>query len=184
MSILEERSDQLKLTEHEGILLSGILRQQPVTAYQLFRATEASPVTSINASKGQIYPAIRRLKARGFVAAQRVAADARKSEKLYVTDRGYAAVRQWTLTLNDSHIMLDDPLRTKVLSFDVLSRTERLEWIASAKALVKKRREILDEYNRTVKLPYQGFAYRSAVEMLRLKMEWLDDLLYEVAGSD
>ncbi len=57
----------MKITEHEGMLLALMLRQQPVTAYQLFRFFETSPVTSINASKGQLYPAIRRLRERGLI---------------------------------------------------------------------------------------------------------------------
>ena len=45
-------STDAKISEHEGILLSLVLRQQPVTAYQIFRMFEQSPTTSINASKG------------------------------------------------------------------------------------------------------------------------------------
>ena len=74
----------LKVTEHEGLLLALVLRQQPVTAYQLFKIFEQSPVTSINASKGQLYPAIRRLKARGFLTARKVAGDGRNAEDLQV----------------------------------------------------------------------------------------------------
>jgi hypothetical protein len=63
----------------------------------------------------------------------------------------------------------------------LLSRNQQVEWIVSAKALVKKRREILDEFNQSVTLPYQDLAYRSAAEALRSKMEWLDELLYAIA---
>ena len=175
---------EAKITEHEGMLLALVLRQQPVTAYQLFRMFEQSPVTSINSSKGQLYPAIRRLRERGLLAARKVAGDGRKSEELSVTDAGQAAVREWTRNIEPQHIVLDDPLRTRILSFDVLSRKERLEWIARAKALVKQRRAIVDEYNSSVDVPFQAFAYSSVTETLRLKMEWLDELLYHVASPE
>jgi len=177
-------STEAKITEHEGMILALVLRQQPVTAYQLFRMFEQSPVTSINSSKGQLYPAIRRLRERGLLDARKVAGDGRKSEELSVTDAGQAAVREWTRNIEPQHIVLDDPLRTRILSFDVLSREERLEWIARAKALVKQRRAIVDEYNASVDVPFQAFAYSSVTETLRLKMEWLDELLYHVASPE
>ena len=174
----------MKITEHEGMLLALVLRQQPVTAYQLFRMFEQSPVTSINSSKGQLYPAIRRLRERGLLDARKIAGDGRKSEELSVTATGQAAVREWTRNIEATHIVLDDPLRTRILSFDVLSREERLEWIARAKSLVRQRQAIVDEYNRSVEVPYQDFAYTSVVDTLRLKMEWLDELLYHVASPE
>ena len=173
-----------KITEHEGMLLALMLRQQPVTAYQLFRFFETSPVTSINASKGQLYPAIRRLRERGLIEGRKVAGDGRGAAALSVTKAGEGAVRAWVQEIDGAHIALDDPLRTRILSFDLLSREERLQWIARAKALVKQRRAIVDDYNKSVTVPYQDFAYASVVDALRVRMEWLDELLFHVASSD
>jgi|KBSSwiStaDraftv2_1062776.scaffolds.fasta_scaffold49605_2 DNA-binding PadR family transcriptional regulator len=180
----QDLKSETKVTEHEGMLLALILRQQPVTAYQLFRFFETSPVTSINASKGQLYPAIKRLRERGLIEGRKVAGDGRGAEALSVTDAGRDMVRSWTRAIDATHITLDDPLRTRILSFDMLSRDERLEWIVKAKALVKQRRAIVEEYNQSVTVPYQDFAYASVMEALRVKMEWLDELLFHVAPSD
>jgi len=180
----QDLKSETKVTEHEGMLLALILRQQPVTAYQLFRFFETSPVTSINASKGQLYPAIKRLRERGLIEGRKVAGDGRGAEALSVTDAGRDMVRSWTRAIDAKHITLDDPLRTRILSFDMLSRDERLEWIVKAKALVKQRRAIVEEYNQSVTVPYQDFAYASVMEALRVKMEWLDELLFHVAPSD
>jgi DNA-binding PadR family transcriptional regulator len=175
---------QQGVSEHEGMLLALVIRQQPVTPYQLFRIFERSPVTSINASKGQIYPAIKRLKARGLLTGKAVAGDARKSEELSITPEGKLAAREWARAIDSSHVVLDDPLRTRVLSFELLSREEQLEWIAKAKALVKERGALLDEYSRSVSVPHQPIVHRSATELLRTKMEWLDELLYAIALKD
>jgi hypothetical protein len=70
-----------------------------------------------------------------------------------------------------------------MLSLDALSKSDRLQWIAEAKALVKEKREILDDYVRTVEVPYHRIATLSAMEALRIKMEWLDELLYAVASD-
>ena len=180
----QDLKSETKVTEHEGMLLALILRQQPVTAYQLFRFFETSPVTSINASKAQLYPAIKRLRERGLIEGRKVAGDGRGAEALSVTDAGRDMVRSWTRAIDATHITLDDPLRTRILSFDMLSRDERLEWIVKAKALVKQRRAIVEEYNQSVTVPYQDFAYASVMEALRVKMEWLDELLFHVAPSD
>lgn len=179
----QEASIEVDVTEHEGMLLSVALRQQPVTAYQLAKAFELSPITSINASKGQVYPAVRRLKARGFLNARKLKGDGRNSEELEVTAAGKEAVRAWVLKLEDSLIVVDDPLRTRMLALELLTDAERLKWTIKAKSLVKRRREVLDDYNRSVTVPYQEIAYRSVVESLRVKMDWLDELLYAVTSA-
>lgn len=160
------------------MLLALVFREQPITAYQLFKIFEESPVSSINTSKGQIYPAIRRLKERKLVQARKVSGDGRGTEELSLTAAGLEAVKGWVMRLDDSHLVLDDPLRTRVISFDVLTKEEKLEWIATAKELVWKRRQLLDQYDQSVEMPYQEFAYKSVAESLRLKMEWLDQLLF------
>ena len=174
----------VKLTEHEGMLLGLLVRKQPATAYQLYKEFEQSPVTSINTSKGQLYPAIRRLRERRLIESTKVAGDGRKAEELSVTKEGLAAVREWVRSINGSHVVLDDPLRTRMLSFAVLTKEERLEWVGTAKALVKGKREIVDRYNRSTSIPYQQTAHQSVAEALRIKMEWLDELLYAVVSEE
>ncbi len=170
-----------KLTENEGVLLALIMRQQPCKPYELHKIYEQSPVTSINASKGQVYPAIRRLRERGFVTATKVDGDGRNPETLTVTEAGRAAVKSWVSAIDDSHIVLDDPLRTRLLSFDLLSNQERLEWIARAKELVKERADRLTRYDNAVTVPFQDHVARSSRSLLELKMGWLDELLYDFA---
>ncbi|HET9813981.1 MAG TPA: PadR family transcriptional regulator [Sphingomicrobium sp.] len=178
------RANAPALSEHEGMLLALIIRQQPATAYKLLKIFENSPVTSINASKGQLYPAIRRLKERKLIAARKVRGDGRNVEELEVTRLGQAAVREWVMDVSENHVVLDDPLRTRILSLDLLSREERLEWAARAKELVKKRGEAIEAYNRSVSVPYQAFVHRGAMEMVDSKAEWLDELLYHIARGD
>lgn len=178
-----KKAADARLTEHEGMLLALLSREQPVTAYQLYRIFEQSPVSSINASKGQLYPAIRRLRERQLIEASKVVGDGRNAEELCVTKPGLDALRRWVKDIDLTHVVLDDPLRTRMLSLDVLSKGDRLQWIAQAKALVKDKREVLDEYVRAVEVPYHRIATLSAMEALRIKMEWLDELLFTVASQ-
>jgi len=178
------KSAKLELTEHEGMLLALLAREEPATAYQLYRIFEDSPVSSINTSKGQLYPAIRRLRERGLVAATKVAGDGRKAEDLRVTPEGLAAVQKWVREIGAAHVVLDNPLRTRMLSLDLLTRAERMEWVARAKALVRAKQASVDEYLQSVSIPYQQSAYQGITETLRVEMEWLDELLYVIVGDE
>lgn len=169
------------LTESEGSLLSLVLRQQPVSGYELYRLHKQSPTNRLNASKGSVYPLIKRLKARGLIASQSVAEDRRKTELLSCTRAGEAAVADWVRTLDLSDINLDDPLRTKLLSFDCLTRVEQIEWVVEAKALVAAKVDELDAFNNAVSVPYQQLAYKNARETLRVQDQWLDEVLLFIA---
>jgi DNA-binding PadR family transcriptional regulator len=176
------RAEKTRLTENEGVLLALVLRQQPVKPYQLHKIYENSPISSINASKGQVYPAIRRLKERGLLESKKVEGDGRNPETLVATDAGVEAVRGWVNDIEDSHIVLDDPLRTRLLSLELLGPQERLEWVARAKALVKERSERVEAYDKSVTVPFQEHVARNARGMLEAKMSWLDELLYDLAS--
>ena len=56
------RKSQLSLTENEGTLLALVARAEPITAYQIAKVYEESPVSNFNTSKGKIYPMIKRLR--------------------------------------------------------------------------------------------------------------------------
>jgi DNA-binding PadR family transcriptional regulator len=168
------------LTDNEGSLLGLVLRRQPVTAYELHRVYEQSPVTSFNASKGSLYPLIKRMKAAGLLAAAPKQSRGRNAESLHCTEAGEKAVSAWLRSLKSSHVMLDDPLRTMMLSLDRLSRDEQIEWVAEAKSLVAARMEQVEAYSASVSVPFQEIAHRGAMDMLRGKMAWLDQLLYVI----
>ena len=169
-------------TYREIPLLALIARQQPVTAYQLFKIHEQSAAGSINSSKGTVYPAIARLKARGLATAKAVRGDRRKSEDLYVTDLGIAAVKDWAKAIDVSLVIIDDPLRARILSFDLLTREERMEWVARAKEAVKIMASRVEDYP-SIQAPFQELMHKNANELLRAKMQWLDEVLYEVAAQ-
>jgi len=165
------------VTANEGSLLALVLRRQPVTAYQLFRIYELSPVTSFNASKGSLYPMIARLKAAGLLEGQRIKGDARRSESLRCTPAGRDAVKTWVMDLRPGHVALDDPLRTKLLSFDCLSEEEQLAWVQRALALVAERTVLVERYATLVTVPFQEHAHQSALDALDTKRRWLEKLL-------
>jgi len=181
------RKSQLSLTENEGTLLALVARAEPITAYQIAKVYEESPVSNFNTSKGKIYPMIKRLREAGLLRARSVKGDARGTERLETTSKGRQAVRAWIKDIRPSHLLPEDPLRTKVQSFDLLSREERIEWVSELKVELLKKVEQLEQYGREVTVPYQELVHENAMRSLRSRMDWLDLVLNQVvrqAGRD
>ena len=68
------------------------------------------------------------------------------------------------------------------MAFDLLSEKERLEWIIDAKAKIAQKIEKLDAYHAELDVPFEKFVYDNSISALRMRMDWLDRLLF--AHSD
>lgn len=170
------------LSEHEGALLDVVRRHEPVTGYQIVQIYQKNPVASFNKSKGQIYPMIRRFNKAGLIEGSIVEGDGRGTETWCCTDAGIQALRQWSRQISDALLLLDDPLRTRVMAFDLLSEKERLEWIVDAKAKIAQKLEDIETYHADLEVPFERFVHDNSVSALRMRMDWLDRLLF--AHSD
>ncbi len=168
------------LTDHEGTFLSLVLRIQPATAYQVTKIYEESPVSNFNTSKGKIYPLIRRLVERGLLAKRPVPGDGRGAEELLCTAKGEQAVRDWVMQIHPTHILLDDPLRTRVQSFGLLSQDEQIAWIVEVKEQLHAKLAELEAYRKEVEVPYKDFLHDNAVQSVRARMDWLDRMLFGI----
>jgi DNA-binding PadR family transcriptional regulator len=168
------------LSDHEGTFLSLVLRIQPATAYQVTKIYEESPVSNFNTSKGKIYPLIRRLVDRGLLAKKQVPGDGRGAEALSCTAEGKKAVRAWVGQIRPNHLLLDDPLRTKVQSFGLLSREEQIAWIVEVKEQLHAKLAELEAYRKEVDVPYKDFLHDNAVQSIRARMDWLDRMLFGI----
>jgi DNA-binding PadR family transcriptional regulator len=169
-----------RLTDDEGTFLALLIRVQPATAYQLSKVYAESPVSNFGTSKGKIYPLVERLARRGLLKKSKVAGDARRSDRLECTTRGQDAVRAWVMEIKPTHLLLDDPLRTKLQSFELLSRDEQLEWIVTAKAGLQQKLDELELYAAEVTVPFKTQVHDNAVSSVRSRMEWLDRVLTSI----
>jgi DNA-binding PadR family transcriptional regulator len=174
--------DSRSLTDHEGTFLSLVLRVQPVTAYLVTKIYEQSPVSNFNTSKGKIYPLIRRLEERGLLKKKVVAGDRRGTEELLCTSEGRKAVKQWVKEVRPTHLLLEDPMRTKVQSFDLLSDKERMDWVIEAKAQLHRKLAELEAYGKGVDVPFKAIVHDNAVSSIRARMDWLDRMLFSMSG--
>lgn len=171
---------RLSLTDDEATLLSLVVRGEPLTAYQIAKIYEASPVSNFRTSTGKIYPMIRRLRRAGYLTAKTVEGDARGTEQLSITDSGRQAVRTWIMEIRPNHLLPEDPLRTKVQSFALLSREERLEWISELKLQMLEKLSVLEEYGRDTAGSFEDLVHDNAVKSVRSRMDWLDLVLKSI----
>ena len=169
-----------ELTDHEGTFLSLVLRIQPATAYQVTKIYEESPVSNFNTSKGKIYPLIGRLVERGLLGKKKVQGDGRGAETLFCTAEGKKAVRAWVKQIRPTHLLLDDPLRTKVQSFGLLTREEQIAWIVEVKERLHEKLAELEAYKKEVEAPFKDFLHDNAVSSVRARMDWLDRMLFGI----
>ena len=81
------------------------------------------------------------------------------------------------MEIRPTHILLEDPLRTKLQSFDLLSRDQQLEWIVQAKVELQAKLDELETYATEVTVPFKELVHDNAVCSVRCRMDWLDRVL-------
>lgn len=183
MDVAEREADQIDLSENEGLLLSLSVRLGSVTAHQLYLIFEGSPLGSLNASKGSVYPIVRRLKERGLLIGKPVPNDGRRSELLMATEKGREAVKSWVARITSTHILPADPLRARLPSLDLLSRDEQLQWISRAKQLNHAKADEVREYAQRTSFTFDEVVHNSALLALAAQARWLDELLAAVLAG-
>jgi DNA-binding PadR family transcriptional regulator len=82
------------LTGFEHVLL-GTIDSEPRSGYQLKKVFSASPSSVYQPSPGALYPALRRLEARGLLRAEQIS-NGRRDQRLYhATEAGHAIHLDW-----------------------------------------------------------------------------------------
>jgi len=122
----------------------------------------------------------RRLTEAGYLKARRVPGDGRRTEQISTTKLGKAAVREWVKATPPHHLLLEDPFRTKVQSFDLLTREERIAWISELKVQLLAKLESVEQYAEEFWVPFQELAHDNAVRSIRSRMDWLDLVLRQI----
>lgn len=115
------------LTELESCVLGVIWRDGPLTAYEIAALFARSLSPYWSGSAGAIYPAVQRLRARGFVRGARRSWNGRQKTVLTVAPKGTAELRSWlALPLPPEAVAPShDPLRTRLFFVNVLAAPQR-----------------------------------------------------------
>ncbi|GAC1324761.1 MAG: helix-turn-helix transcriptional regulator [Chloroflexota bacterium] len=139
--------------------LLGVLKDKPLTGYDLVRHFQGTVGFLWSAPQSQIYPELRRMEALGLVTARVAPRGQRAQKRIYsVTDDGMTELRRWAtdfIPLPAQH----DPIHLKAAFFDLApldSVREQLrahiaqyqwrleQWQARAEAISERRAELVE----------------------------------------
>jgi len=125
-------SDDGELTELEGLVLAKVAKMAPVTAYELKQSIAAAPSRYWSGSAGAIYPAVKRLQARGMLATQNASVGRRKAVAYTLSSSGKAAFEDWVTDLDRAIDPGIDPLRMRMLFLDLVPNKRRDAFLRGA----------------------------------------------------
>ena len=170
------------LTEMEGAVLSEIHHRGHQSAFKVRKAFEASPSTEWSGSSGAVYPAIRRLTARGLVSSEPLPT-ARRANRLMLTEEGVAALEAWATDADRAIGVGLDPFRLRSgiwAGLPIDRRRQTLERLAAELdreiEAIEAGLAALDQVER----PRAGWALR----LQRARRSWIDSELDGLVAAD
>lgn len=175
--------DRRPLTDSEGAILALVLRAEPVTAYQIGKDFDRSPVHTLNTSKGKLYPLVHRLHERGLLKSEDVPGDQRGTHRFSSTPLGRAALKRWVQTIRPDHELLHDPLRKKVQAFDLLTQPEQLEWVRTARERLERKLREVEGSSAADEGPFGDLVQESATGFLKARIAWLDKIAERIRSG-
>lgn len=119
------RGREAAVTDLEGAALALFVRAGRATRYAVMQAFANSPSAFWSGSAGAVYPMIRRLLARKMLTAHAATDGRRKRVDYAVTAEGRAAFEAWLLDPRRAADMGMDPLRTRLVSLDLVPAARR-----------------------------------------------------------
>lgn len=125
----------MTLTDLEGATLAEVASKGTATSYAVAQSFERSPSEFWSGSAGAVYPAMKRLAARGLL--QPAAALTGKRQRLdyQLTEAGRAALEEWLLDARRASGMGFDPLRSRLVHLHLVSPARRRQFLAEVREL-------------------------------------------------
>ena len=133
-----KNSKDAELTELEGLLLAKVAKFAPITAYELKEAIAAAPSRFWSGSAGAIYPAVKRLHARGYLVQQNATVGRRKAVAYALSRKGKAAFNDWVCDVERAIDPGVDPLRLRMLFLELVSKEKREAFFSRVEVELKK----------------------------------------------
>jgi PadR family transcriptional regulator, regulatory protein AphA len=165
--------------------LLGVLKDRPMTGYDLVRHFQGTVGYLWSAPQSQIYPELRRMEAVGLIAATVAPRGQRAQKRIYaVTEAGMAELRRWASEFSPLPAQRD-PVYLKAAFFDlasVESAREQLrghiaqhqwrieQWQARLEAIRGRRAELVETW-----LARQPLEQHAAI--IQIKMHALEGLI-------
>jgi DNA-binding PadR family transcriptional regulator len=180
-NIRRQRGDtSAEVTELEGVILGIVWSRQPCSPYVVLSRFQRSPTSGWSSSTGAIYPAIRRLKAKGLLDHRSGSTGKRKSELLSLSVHGSLALRGWISNLAEEMGSAGiDPIRARVNYLMALDGEARSAFLDRAEEVTRSRLELAraSKGDPEAKQSWTLLATASAVvHQLEARLRWLREL--------
>jgi DNA-binding PadR family transcriptional regulator len=170
------------LTELEGAVLSEIHDRGCKTAFQVRRAFQTSASLEWSGSAGAVYPAIRRLQARGLIEAKPMLGG-RHAMALQLSPAGITALHGWACDPGRAASVGIDPFRLRSgiwRTLDAAPRRAALEGTAEA---IRSNLTVIEGDLAKLDAVEQA-RVALAMEVQRLRLKWIAIELGEVQKPD
>jgi DNA-binding PadR family transcriptional regulator len=157
--------------------LAGMLRYKPQSGYDLRRTFTETPMRYYSDSPGSIYPALRRLQARGWIEAE--PKDRRGREAFHLTPEGVSAFLEWLtrdLTRDDVAWRLKEVLLRFALMDGNVPRSTTIRFLEQFERefsiYVGERRTKFerDSYMKPVQTGL--LAFQMGIEVMEAQLSW------------
>ena len=165
-----------ELTDFEQVLL-GTVAGSPSSGYDLKRLFATTPAVVYQPSPGTLYPALRRLEARGELRAERVARGGRERLVYHATRAGLATHRRWLSAPMDPRSVGRD-LGLHLMRFVMLERFGSPEaaqaFLADLAAALEAFVETIEQYVASTPLPgrHPRLALEHGIAVHRASLQW------------
>ncbi|WP_265563718.1 PadR family transcriptional regulator [Sphingomicrobium arenosum] len=160
------------LTEIEGAILSEIEHRGQQTAFQVRRAFEASPSREWSGSTGTVYPAIRRLEARGLLHAEETG-DKRGARHLSLTGKGRRELADWAMDADRAVSVGMDPFRLRSGIWRHTLAADKRDAIYARLRTALEHAIAREEADITGEDPVEATRIELNILLLRQRLEWL-----------
>lgn len=175
----------MALTQPEALVLMGVYRFGPQTAYRVRQMFAEAPIASFSNSTGTVYPVIRRLAGRGLLDAQPVPDSRRGAEMLSCTEAGRRALKTWVMEIGKEEMVLVDAARSKLAGFNLLTPQERVEWFDRLLARMEEATHTLAEFtHRHADVPFAEMLEDNFMSTLEARRAWAERTRKALAVRD
>lgn len=161
------------LTELEGAVLTEVHHHDNGTAFAVARAFKRSLSAEWSGSAGAIYPAIKRLTARGLIV-QSAARTGRKTRDLSLTPAGIDALDAWSCDADRAVGIGLDPFRLRAGLWQRLPADRRRAQLEAVRTALQARLAELEVRSGEFDALEQA-AIQLAIELGRVRLRWLDE---------
>jgi DNA-binding PadR family transcriptional regulator len=158
--------------------LIGILSREPLHGYDIRQRFEATLGGEWSISYGQLYPALARLTAAGYVDKRSEPGDRASERNVYsVTPAGLSHLRAWLAKDFTSQVRAKDDLSLRLALFDLIDQAAQVDILTRYRTDVSDRLGSLQASLPTIKNRWSTAICYRAIGACELEIAWLDGLL-------